>query len=640
VKRTGSVLGDARPPAYDDLRARTLAALLDTPDGLTDAQLAAAIFGTTAGSRWTALLPAVLHGDSRFVRVSDRWFLATLSETRARGSLARGLDRQAVADLTSTAGVLSPDLPAPLPLRTAALALATTGADPRHHHIAHIALVCLDGDQIVARLDTPVRPERELPRYLQTAVRTSTDDLESAPTFAEVCPQLQELTGGQIVHTYGARRATEFFAAAAEHAGVTRPGIELIEADLQIRPLLPARCKPGLLAAAREMNVPYSRPGLPLSDAETLARVLVRVRQRQQVAPIRTADPMADPVNPSCAPDPPDERQQARRPLPFTRAWLTSVPDAPGAYLFADERGRVLYVGKARSLYRRLASYVQRQPAKNRHLEALAVRTARAEAIVAPSDLEATLLEARLIDAHTPEFNVARSARPPLTILRAGLDDPSPRIQQVADVRPDGARYFGPLESGRAAREALETVRAVYPAAVARRRGDVAAQRAAVLDACRLLSGQRSEALELLQRDMARAASRGDATEVNRLRSALRNVQALDMRPSLLVGMRADARLLVLEHVSEGVTRAHLLQDGARLVSVSWGMDFLPSEAHRLRELADAMLAAAECPSDDHDAAVAVASGPPDPAESSLVMRWLLQARTRIEIALVPPIGD
>lgn len=599
---------ERRADGHGPLSERAYRLLVDAPDGLTDAALADMLFGSVSGAGWAPILTATLAGDARMVRQGAVWRLA------GKGFAQADVD------------VSTPHLHAPI----VAMALATTGADPRRHRIAHLAVVALAAGEIVARLDTPIQTGERLAGYLRAATRTNLDDVATAPALAELIPALQLITDEQRVYVYGARRADAFLMADLRRVGLPPLPIQLHEADDLLRAQLPGHRKPGLLAAARELGVPYGHAGRPLADAEALARVIQRLRERQGATPGRAFG------NDSSLPGLPV------RPLPFTRDWLRDVPEGPGVYIFLDGVGRTLYVGKARSLSRRLGDYVRRQPGSHRQLEALAVRAANVTTIPVASDLEAALLEARLIRERHPEFNVAREPRPLRTVIRAGPDEASPHVQLVGAVANDGARYFGPFESSSAARAALETARAVYPAAFSRKRGDVTVQRAAVLDACRLFAGQKSPALVVLREQMAAAAARGDQPEVDRLRAALRDVQALDVRPSLLAGLPTGAQLLVLEQIFEGLTRTHLIQDGVRLVSVSWAIDYLPNNPEALRDLAASMLAASEAPVNDSDedegnADVSAQSEPPDPNEPALVMRWLVQAWARVEIARVPP---
>jgi DNA polymerase III epsilon subunit-like protein len=631
--------GSARP-GYARLRDQAVRILAETPGGLDDAALAAALFGTATGQRWSVLLGTVLGGDTRLRQADGHWHLAS-SAVRVPPPMppdpsTPSFPPSRLHDSVVSAGLIvePPVDPASLYEQQAALtlALATTGADPARHRIARVAVVRREDSEITARLDLLVNSGRRLSRSLRTAARIAEDDLDEAPTFEQIVPALRELVEGRTVAVYGAGRARAFLEAELRRADLPGLDLRLVELDDLVRAVLPGVRKPGLTAAASDLGIPEPSRGTPLAEAELASRVLERLAERQAASPARAAMPdRLDPV-----------RQP--RSLPFTREWLTAVPEGPGVYLVEDAAGRTLYIGKAVALRRRLATYVGTQLSLHRRLEALGVRAAAVKTVETPSDLEATLLEARLICDRQPPFNVARQTRGPATIVRAGPDDPRPRVHLVEAVRLDGARYFGPFESSNVARHLLTVARAAYPGAFERRRGDLSEQRRAVLAVCMLLAGQKEPTVQALRLAMRGSAARGDAMTTTRLRAVLRDVQALTVRPSLLAGFGTGWRLLVLERLLDGETRTHLIQDGRLLRSVSWGMSALPSDSSQLVALADEMLAAE--PDDDTESGAPSLSrvvtpatshtGLIDPDEPAVVLRWLAQARNRIEVARLP----
>lgn len=623
---------DHADSAYATLRERAERALTGAPDGLSDGDLAAALFGSGPGKRWLPLLQNILNGDERVQYRDGRWRLVRMV-VAAEATFPES-DPSSQQPTCVDASVSAPEQ-SPISGSVIGLALATTGADPARHRIARISVVRRAQGTVTGRLDTPVQTSRRLAGYLRTAIRISDDELDSAPLFDEIVPALRELIEGSIVHAYGAKRARAFLDAEARRASLRPITATWVELDDLIGAYLTPDLKPGLQAAARELGVPISGTGVPARDANAVAQIVERLQCRLGASPGRSAVQPADAEDAVTA--------DVVGPLPFTRAWLQTVPEGPGVYLFEDRTGATLYVGKATALRRRLAAYVGRQPGTHRQLEALAVRASRVTTLEATSDLEATLLEARLIQQRQPAFNVAQQARPPTTIIRAGPDEASPRIRLVHTVELDGARYFGPFESVSAARQALAVARAIYPNAFARKRGDIHLQRTAVLDACRLLAGQKEPAIEIVRSSMRRAAAAGDQLEVDRLRSTLRDIQRLEIRPSLLAGLPLGTQILVFEHLVSGLTRTHLLQDGRRLVSATQDAHAQPITSPQVRRLADEMMRAGDPGESDRDEAgrlrladVSASAQPADPREPVLVLRWLTQAWARIEVIRVP----
>ena len=135
-----------------------------------------------------------------------------------------------------------------------------------------------------------------------------------------------------------------------------------------------------------------------------------------------------------------------QRPDPAT------LPLSPGVYLYKDARGRIIYVGKARVLRRRVLSYFRQDglPAKTRAMLAHAVSL---DVLTTTTEKEALLLEASLIKKHRPHYNIVLRDDKQYVLFRVDVKHPFPRLEVVRKARRDGARYFGPFTSALAARE-------------------------------------------------------------------------------------------------------------------------------------------------------------------------------------------
>jgi excinuclease ABC subunit C len=139
----------------------------------------------------------------------------------------------------------------------------------------------------------------------------------------------------------------------------------------------------------------------------------------------------------------------------------SSIPDAPGAYLFRDADGRVVYVGKARSIRKRLASYWGK-PLHPR-TEAMMAAAASVEWIVASGEVDALLLEYNLIQEHRPRFNVRYRDDKSYPYLALTVGEEWPRAQVLRGAKRKNVRYFGPFGHAYAIRETLDAVTRVFP---------------------------------------------------------------------------------------------------------------------------------------------------------------------------------
>jgi excinuclease ABC subunit C len=128
-----------------------------------------------------------------------------------------------------------------------------------------------------------------------------------------------------------------------------------------------------------------------------------------------------------------------------------NVPDAPGVYLFKGARGKVIYVGKARSLKKRLASYFTKGTDSSK-TDALLRSFTEVETIVTNTNLEALLLENTLIKRHRPRYNICLRDDKTYPYIKVTTGEPWPRAFVTRRVQEDGHSYFGPFWGGLARR--------------------------------------------------------------------------------------------------------------------------------------------------------------------------------------------
>jgi excinuclease ABC subunit C len=140
---------------------------------------------------------------------------------------------------------------------------------------------------------------------------------------------------------------------------------------------------------------------------------------------------------------------------------LRSLPRGPGVYLFRDERGEVLYVGKAKSLRPRVRSYFQRGNGRVA-IGQLADRIADVEVIVTRTEAEALHLEQNLVKRHRPPFNIRLRDDKSFPYIAVTLTDEYPRVMFTRERHRRGTVYFGPYANAKKVRETLDVLNRVF----------------------------------------------------------------------------------------------------------------------------------------------------------------------------------
>ncbi len=138
-----------------------------------------------------------------------------------------------------------------------------------------------------------------------------------------------------------------------------------------------------------------------------------------------------------------------------------TIPDAPGSYQFKDVDGRVIYVGKAKSIRSRLNSYFQKHlPLRTAQMVATAETV---EWIQVENELEALMLEYSLIKTHRPRFNIRLVDDKSYPFLAVTMAHEHPRAMVMRGKRKKGVRYFGPYGHAYAIRETLDLLLRTFP---------------------------------------------------------------------------------------------------------------------------------------------------------------------------------
>ncbi|MER2600674.1 MAG: excinuclease ABC subunit UvrC [Caldilineales bacterium] len=145
------------------------------------------------------------------------------------------------------------------------------------------------------------------------------------------------------------------------------------------------------------------------------------------------------------------------------QARLDSLPLTPGVYIYRDGRGQVIYVGKAKVLRARVRSYFQNAAQHTVKTRRLVAEITDLEWIVAPSEVDALVLENMLIKRYQPRYNVMLKDDKTYPYIKIHWQDDFPKISVTRKVLRDGAGYYGPFTSAFTVRQTLENLRRVFP---------------------------------------------------------------------------------------------------------------------------------------------------------------------------------
>jgi len=142
---------------------------------------------------------------------------------------------------------------------------------------------------------------------------------------------------------------------------------------------------------------------------------------------------------------------------------LKILPASPGVYLFKDEQGRVIYVGKAANLSNRVRSYFGASSGLSSKIQQLILRLRELEFVITGSEQEALILECNFIKKYRPRYNVSLKDDKTFPYLKVAINEDWPGIYITRHFKDDGAKYFGPFASAGSMRKTLRLIKKIFP---------------------------------------------------------------------------------------------------------------------------------------------------------------------------------
>ena len=315
--------------------------------------------------------------------------------------------------------------------------LETTGGSPATCAITEIGAVKVRGGARLGEFQTLVNPGMAIPPFISVLTGISDSMVAGAPRLESVVPAFLEFAGDAVLVAHNAPFDIGFLKAACARTGRDWPGNRVLDTARLARQVVTRdeapNCK--LASLARVFRASTTPDHRALSDARATVDVLHGMLERLGNLGVRSLDELAtfsSRVSPA---------QRAKRHL------AESLPRRPGVYQFLDERGEVLYVGKATDLRARVRTYFTAGETRRRMAEMVGL-AAQVRPIVCATPLEAEVRELRLIAEHKPRYN-RRSRFPERAHWLKLTVEAFPRLSRVREVRDDGATYLGPFGSAR-----------------------------------------------------------------------------------------------------------------------------------------------------------------------------------------------
>src|SRR5713226_9358408 len=318
--------------------------------------------------------------------------------------------------------------------------LETTGGSAIYDRVMEVAAIRIENGVIQERLERLVEPGVPIPPFVTRITGINAALVRGRPSFDSVLPDLRRLFDGAVVVAHNASFDCNFLSSSFRRAGLPWDSERLCTLRLARR-LIPGLHSYRLDSLCAFIGFTFVQRHRAGPDAEATLSLLQHLIE---TAASRGIDSLTNLLRIQQQPV-----THKRRKGRVDEAQVTSLPTGPGVYLLKDLHGQVVYVGKSVNVRQRVRTHLRpsgtahgpAQPRLRRRLPHIA----DVEAIETKSELEALLLESKLVKRYLPEANSLLRDYHDYPFIKIDLGDPHPRLEATRERPSDGTLYFGPF---------------------------------------------------------------------------------------------------------------------------------------------------------------------------------------------------
>lgn len=468
----------------------------------------------------------------------------------------------------------------------------TTGLRPGSHRLIEVAGVRVRGGEVLTSYQSLLNPGVRIPPFITQLTGISQTMVATAPPAHEVLPAFLRFIEDAVLVGHNVGFDLGFLVHEARLLGQSFP-LDGLDTIPLARRLLPGLKRFKLDNLAARLKIPTSDRHRALGDAQVTAEAFMKLLTLAEQQGITTLGQLRRRLQLPVAWQGDITQATTTKQLELLRsdgklaranvttrptgtlflnpAWRRDFPAQPGVYLMKDKNGQVIYVGKAKCLKERLASYYHQPLGSTPKMDGLLPSVAEIETRVLGSELEALLVESQLIKQLQPVYNKQLRDYEPYPFIKIDVQHNFPRVYATREVAADGARYFGPFRNKHLVDLTIELVEKVFSvrtctrslppqakpsepclrlhlhrcAAPCRGDADPVAYRQVIDEVCAFLGGEREDLLERLRRQMQTAAQQWNFERAAWLRDTIRSLDEALIGQRLLTGAVEANNLLI-----------------------------------------------------------------------------------------------
>ena len=337
----------------------------------------------------------------------------------------------------------------------AILDFETTGTSGVKNRAIEIGIVLVKNLEIVDSYQTFINPGTSVPYYITNLTGITNNDVHNAPFFEDITSEVVDFIGNSVLVAHNMPFDYSFLKNEFTRADVLPPKNDRLCTLKLARKLYPELKSKSLGNLVKHFGIRHKHVHRALGDAMVTAKLLIKMiiqlRQDQNITMLNEllAYQSATPIK--------SNMKIIKKKLAVD---FVSAPATAGVYLFKDSKDKIIYIGKAKILKKRVANYFSNTA--TRKAKQIVQKSSKLEYIETNSELSALILESELIKKHKPPMNTMLKKYSQQYFIRVKRTHNYPDLASVSKIDFDGNDYFGPYSNRETAKNLIDIVNKTY----------------------------------------------------------------------------------------------------------------------------------------------------------------------------------
>jgi DNA polymerase III subunit epsilon len=331
----------------------------------------------------------------------------------------------------------------------------TTGTSPKSSRAIEVGIVRIENLKITDSYQSLINPQQIIPPFISSLTGINTEDVIDAPSFEDISQDIKDFIDGSVLVGHNLPFDYAFLSSEFERSESILPKMKQVCTLKLSRSLFPELKSKSLGNMVKHFRFRLKDAHRALGDATATAKVFLKIldKLKDEHNYEYISDLDAYQTTPSVS----NSFRLVKKKLVGD---IASLPDSSGVYFFKDAKDKIIYIGKAKSLKKRVKNYFS--SSASRKAKKIARKASRLGFSETNSELSALVLEAELIKLHKPQFNSMLKKYSQNYFIRAKINHTYPDVKVSTNFDFDGNDYFGPYSNRVTANSLKEIVDKTY----------------------------------------------------------------------------------------------------------------------------------------------------------------------------------